>query len=143
MRYHFRIHKEKKGYWAESLEQGLGVTTQGDTLAELESNLHEALNLALNEPEDSKWIPPMPDESWQGKDVLSISVEPRLALATLVRVSRLKLGLTQRRAAEKMGIKHIRQYQLLESGKANPELGTLVKLKQTYPGLSLDAVVTA
>ena len=142
MRYHFRIHKEKKGYWAESLEQGLGVSTQGNTLAELETNLREALNLALNEPDDSKWVPPMPDESFQGKNVLSISVEPRIALATLIRISRLKQGLTQRRAADKMGIKHIRQYQLLESGNANPGLGTLVKLKKTYPELSLDAAAT-
>ena len=142
MQYHFRIHKGKKGYWAESLEKGLGVTTQGDTLAELEKNLREALNLALNEPDDSKWMPPMPDESLHGKNVLSISVEPRVALATLIRISRLKQGLTQRNAADKMGIKHIRQYQLLESGNANPELGTLVKLKKTYPELSLDAVAT-
>jgi predicted RNase H-like HicB family nuclease/DNA-binding XRE family transcriptional regulator len=141
MRYHFRIHKENNGYWAESLEKGLGVSTQGDTLEELEKNIREALNLALNEPDDSRWIPPMPDESWQGKDVLSIAVEPRLALATMVRVTRLKQGLSQRSVAEKMGIKHIRQYQLLESGEANPELATLVKLKRTFPKLSLDAVL--
>lgn len=139
MRYHFKVHKEKKGYWATNLEKGLGVTTQGKTMAELVRNLEEALDLALDEPADSKWIPPMPEKKWKGKGILEISVHPKIALATLVRLTRLQSGLTQREVAERMGIKTLSTYQKLESSKtANPEWTTLVKLKKVLPEFPLE-----
>ncbi|MCD6023809.1 MAG: hypothetical protein K0Q91_725 [Fibrobacteria bacterium] len=141
MQYHFRIHAEGGGFWARSLEKGLGITTQGDTLEELKSNLADALNLALNEPADSKWIPPMPGKFVKSRNILAVAVDPHVALATMIRVSRLRNGWPQRLAAERLGIKHLRQYQLLESGKSNPELATLVKIKRTFPKVSIDAVL--
>lgn len=139
MRYHFKIHKEKKGYWAESLEQGLGVTTQGKTLEELSQNLQEALNLALDEPADTKWFPPLPDPSCKGRNVIEIAVEPKIAIAVLVRLTRIRSGLTQREVAKRMGIKSLSTYQRLESSKtANPEWITLVRLKRVLPKFSLD-----
>lgn len=139
MRYHFRIHQEKKGYWAESIEKGLGVTTQGKTLEELAGNLKEALDLALDEPSDSKWIPPLPDAGIKGRNVLEVAVDPKIAMATLVRMTRLQTGMTQREVAEKMGIRTLSTYQKLESSKtANPEWTTLVRLKQVLPGFPLE-----
>lgn len=139
MRYHFRVHKDKKWLWAENLEKGLGVTTQGRTMSELIRNLQEALDLALDEPADSKWIPPMPEKKWKGKSVIEIAVDPKIAMATLVRLTRLQSGLTQREVAERMGIKTLSTYQKLETSKtANPEWTTLVRLKQVLPDFPLE-----
>jgi predicted RNase H-like HicB family nuclease len=44
MHYHFKIHKENNGYWAECCELE-GCVTQGDTLEELYKFCDEALNL--------------------------------------------------------------------------------------------------
>ena len=55
MNYHFKIYKEKTGYWAECLELP-GCKTQGDTIEELKLNAHEALSLYLDEPDNSKII---------------------------------------------------------------------------------------
>jgi antitoxin HicB len=140
MKYHFRIHRGEKYLWAQCVEGEW--PTQGETREELEFNMREALNGVLDEPEDSKWIPPMPDPTIKGRNIVEVEVDPQIALAMLVRVSRLKRGMTQREAAGKLGIRHVSQYQRLESGKtANPELGTLVKLKRLFPELSVDAVL--
>jgi predicted RNase H-like HicB family nuclease/DNA-binding XRE family transcriptional regulator len=139
MRYHFRINREKSGLWAHSLEKGLGVTTQGKTHQDLLTNLKEALDLALDEPSDSKWLPPLPDASIKGRNVVEVAVDPKIAMATLVRMMRLQSGLTQREVAERMGIKTLSTYQKLESSKtANPEWTTLVRLKQVLPMFPLD-----
>jgi len=74
MKYHFKIHKEKAGgYWARSLEKGLNVTTQGETLRELRRNMKEALHQALEE----SWIDP--DPSFKGKknvEEVSVRITP-------------------------------------------------------------------
>jgi predicted RNase H-like HicB family nuclease/DNA-binding XRE family transcriptional regulator len=140
MRYHFKVHKEKKGgYWAECLEKDMGVTTQGKTLEELNWMMQDALNLAMDEPMDSDWFPPLPDVSIKGRNVVEVTVDPKIAMATLVRMYRLQSGLTQREVAERMGIKTLSTYQKLESSKtANPEWTTLVRLKQVLPLFPLD-----
>ncbi|MEO6094424.1 MAG: helix-turn-helix domain-containing protein [Fibrobacteria bacterium] len=139
MRYHFKVHREKQGLWAHSLEKGLGVTTQGKTYENLLTNLKEALDLALDEPVDSKWLPPLPDAAIKGRNVIEVAVDPKIAMATLVRMMRLQSGLTQREVAERMGIKTLSTYQKLESSKtANPEWTTLVRLKQVLPMFPLD-----
>ncbi len=51
MRYHFKIHEEKNGFWAECLELP-GCVTQGNSKEELKKNMQEALNLYLEEEED-------------------------------------------------------------------------------------------
>lgn len=139
MRYHFRTHKEKKGYWAESVEKGLSVTSQGRTMDELVENLQEALDLALDEPSDSNWMPPLPDPKIKGRNIVEVAVDPKIAMATLVRMTRIQTGMTQREVAEKMGIRTLSTYQKLESSKtANPEWTTLVRLKRVLPGFPLE-----
>lgn len=141
MRYHFKVHKEKDGLWGESLEPGLNVNSEGATLSELLENLKDALDLALNEPESSEWVPPEPNPALKGRNVYEVSVSPAIALATKVRMFRLKEGWSQRQTGLKLGIKHVSQYQKLESGKTNPELHTLAKLKEIFPDLSIDEVL--
>ncbi len=142
MKYHFKIHKEKKGYWAEGVEISW-ANTQADTREELEKNMQEVLELCLEEPDDkSTFIPPMPDPSIKGRNIVEVSPDPQIALAAFIRKERIEAKWSQRKAADMLGIKHISQYQRLERGKtSNPEFGTLTKLKRVYPHFSVDAVL--
>lgn len=134
MNYHFKIHKDKTGFWAECLEIP-GCLTQGDNLKELQSNMHEALSLMLDEPEDSKTIFPLPSSNFKNsKSVWEISVEPNIAFAFLLRRSRLQNGLTQVQMKEKLNFKSLFSYQKLEMSKyANPTLKSLKRIKDALP----------
>lgn len=79
MKYHFKVHREGKGFWAECLELS-GCFTQGDSMDELYENMHEALNLYIEEPENSKKLAPLPDESIRlGRNVVEVAVDPSIA----------------------------------------------------------------
>ena len=141
MHYHFKIHKEPNGYWAQGIELP-GCQTQADTPDELTRNLQEALNLYLSEPEGSKLIFPLPKKQTPMRTIIRVSVDPRVAFACLLRRARLTRQMTQKQAAEKAGIKGLYSYQRLESGHtANPELDTLVKLKKAFPELKIDVAL--
>jgi antitoxin HicB len=141
MKYHFKIHKEKKGYWAECIELD-GCITQGEDRTHLDEMMAEALAAYLDESPDSKHIFPYPNPALKGRNIVEVAVDPHVAMAMTVRQTRLRNKLTQKQAAEKLGMKHVYQYQKLESGKsANPELGTLAKLKAVFPSFSVDAVL--
>ncbi|GHV05881.1 hypothetical protein AGMMS50229_09700 [Campylobacterota bacterium] len=114
MRYHFQIHKENGGFWAECCELE-GCATQGDTLEELAQNCHEALNLYLEEPSDSQTVIALPSDSQVDKrDVIEIGVEPEVALGVLLRHHRLSSNMTQKQAAKLLGMQNIYSYQRLE-----------------------------
>ncbi len=141
MKYHFKIHKASKGFWAECLELD-GCITQGEDREHLQLMMEDALSAYLFEPESSKHIFPMPDLTLKGRNIVTASVDAKTAMAMVLRQSRLQMKLTQRQVATKLGMKHIFQYQKLESGKtANPELATLAKLKLVFPNLSVDSVL--
>ena len=141
MKYHFTVHKEGKGYWAECIELE-GCQTQGDSMAQLHTNMEEALNLYLDEPPHSKTLFGLPKRVAKGKSIVEVPVEPKIAFAFLLRYLRLKHKLTQREVAQRLGFKSIFGYQKLEASKtANPEFATIVKLKKVFPELSLDDVV--
>ena len=138
MKYHFKVHQEKNLYWAEGLEIPW-ANTQAPTLEELRRNMREVLELCLEEPEDSDTVLPLPKRKFSGRNVVEVPVAPNIALAVMLRRERLLSKMSQRHAAEKLGIRHLSQYQRLESGKtANPELGTLAKLKRIFPKISVD-----
>lgn len=140
MKYHFRIHKEGTGYWGECLELK-GCVSQGRSLDDLKENLKEALDLYLDEPEDSHVIFPLPKKTVRGKSVIDVEVDPQIALAFLLRTERLRKKWTQRVTAQHLGIP-LYSYQKLESSKtANPEWKTLVKLRRTFPNLNLNWAV--
>lgn len=143
MKYHFKIHKEGTGYWAECLELE-GCRTQGKSRARLEENMAEVLNLFLSEPADSKVIFPLPRKSVRGSNIVAVAVEPKIAFAFYLKRARLKRGLTQKAVADRLGLKNLYSYQRLENAKtSNPELATIVQLRQVFPELSVDDVLAA
>jgi predicted RNase H-like HicB family nuclease/DNA-binding XRE family transcriptional regulator len=137
MKYHFKIHKEKAGFWAECLELN-GCVSQADTQEELYKNCEEALNLFLEEPSDSKIIFPLPDNSLDGKkNIINIQVEPEISLAVLLKNHRLNSNMTQKQVAEMLGMKNIYSYQRLEK-KSNPTLALINKIHTTFPEIELN-----
>lgn len=143
MKYHFKVHKEGKGFWAECIELA-GCMTQADTMKELKQNMQEALNLFIEEPEDSKKIAPFPNESLQPtKNILEISLDPQIAFAFMVRYYRIKHGFTQQEAAEKMGFDTLYSYQRLEAKRCNPSLKMISRIKSVFPDFSIDYALSS
>lgn len=141
MKYHFKYTKEGSIYWAKCVELD-ACFTQGKTLDELKKNMHEALNLHLDEPSNSKTNFHPPKKTVKGRNIVQISVEPKIAFALRLRLFRAARGLTQKETAKRLGFKNLFSYQRLESSKtANPELVTLAKIKALFPEFDLDEVV--
>lgn len=134
MFYHFKIHKEKKGYWAECIEIP-GCSTQGETLSELKLNAAEALNLTLDEPVDSKIVYPLPVAANKNKkNVMEVRVDPSIAFAFLMRRVRLQKGMTQQQMKKLLEFKTLFSYQKLEKSRyANPTLKSLDSIKLHLP----------
>lgn len=134
MFYHFKIHKEKKGYWAECMEIP-GCSTQGETLDELKLNASEALNLTLDEPVDSKIIYPLPVSANKTKrNTIEVRVDPSIAFAFLMRRVRLQKGFTQQQMKKLLEFKTLFSYQKLEKSRhANPTLKSLDSIKLHLP----------
>ena len=140
MRYHFKVHKEKEGFWAECIELP-GCVTQADTKEDLDLSMQEALNLYLEEVEDYEYLAPMPKTSIkEERNVVEVPVDPSVALAFSIRYQRIKQGLTQREAADLLGMKAIYSYQRLEK-RCNPTLDLIYKLVLLFPALSLDKIL--
>lgn len=138
MKYHFKIHKEGKGFWAQCIELA-GCVTQADTKDKLQKNMQEALNLFVSEPEDSKELAPLPDESLQPSgNIIEVFLDPQIAFAFMVRYYRIMHGLTQQQAAKKMGFETIYSYQRLEGKRCNPSLRIITKIKKAFPEFSID-----
>ncbi|MCL2480317.1 MAG: type II toxin-antitoxin system HicB family antitoxin [Spirochaetaceae bacterium] len=137
MTYHFKVYKENNGYWAECCELK-GCVTQADTLEELYSSCKEALNLYLEEPNDTKVVFPLPNENLDSKkNLIKIAVEPEIALAVLLRYYRSNSKMTQKQAAELLGMKNIYSYQRLEK-KSNPTLNIIKKIHTIFPEIKLE-----
>jgi predicted RNase H-like HicB family nuclease len=94
MKYHFKIHKEGNGFWANCLEL-LGCVTQADSMEELRKNMQEALNLYIDDPVDSKRLAALPDDTISlSRSVVEVPVDPSIAFAFMVRYNRIMEGLT-------------------------------------------------
>jgi predicted RNase H-like HicB family nuclease len=139
MKYHFKIHKEGSGYWAECIEIP-GCFTQGDSKEELMENMQDALNTIIYEPENSKELVPLPKEIKCTKNIVEVPVDPKIALGFAIRQQRVKQGLTQKQAAKRVGMENLYSYQRLER-KPNITLDLIVKILLVFPGLSLDKVL--
>lgn len=138
MKYHFKVHKEGKGYWAECMEL-VGCITESDSMEELQRNMQEALNLYVEEPEDAKELASLPDTSISiSRNIVEVALDPQIAFAFMVRYYRIKHGLTQQQAAKKMGFETIYSYQRLEDKRCNPTLKMLSKIKRAFPDFSID-----
>jgi antitoxin HicB len=140
MYYNFEVHKEITGFWAECIELH-GCASQGDSMEDLQKNLKEALNIYLGEPATSNQIFPLPKNIIKEKNVIQINVDPKTAFATLLRSIRLKLKLTQKDAAKRLGFKNIWSYQILETSKKNnPSLETISKIKKAFPDFDINSI---
>ena len=138
MVYHFRVYQEDDGYWAQGVELP-GCKTEADSMEELARNAEEALNLYLEEPEDSSISFPLPIES-HDRDVIAVPVDPQIALSVVLRNYRAQRHYTQQEVVQKLGMKNLYSYQRLER-RSNPNLATLRKLKRVFPDLSVDYVL--
>ena len=139
MNYHFSIHKEKSGFWAECVELE-GCHTQADTLDELEKACLEALNVYLEEPTSSSIAFPLPDESLEkDRKLLSIKVEPEIALAVLLRHHRKNKKLTQKQVSTMLGMKNVYSYQRLER-KSNPTLKIMKSIHTVFPDMKIEYI---
>ena len=97
MHYHFQIHEDGDGLWAECVELE-GCRTQADSpgcmgeqqaqLAtsreELEVNMREALELYLDEPVGTNLVHPQPASS-PPEECVKVPVSPEAALPILLR----------------------------------------------------------
>ncbi len=142
MKYHFKVHKEKSGFWAECLELD-GCQSEGKTLSQLAQNLKDALNLYLSEPENSKVVFPMPNKQLGAKrSILEINADPSVAAATLIRQLRINRHLTQHSMKDALGINNLSSYQRLEDPqRCNPELKTLANIKNRFPEFCLEELL--
>ena len=133
-----------KGKFEFPSEQGDEVTrVEADSMEELQKNMHEALNLYVEEPEDSKELAHLPDESIHAtRNIVEVALDPQIAFAFMVRYYRLKHGLTQQQAAKKMGFDTIYSYQRLEGKHCNPSLRIITKIKRAFPDFSVDYAVS-
>lgn len=140
MIYHFNVHKEENGFWAECVELP-GCMTQAETYEGLVEACKESLNLFLEEPKDSKVVFPLPNELL-GSDqkLLGVEVEPEIALAVLLRYHRFNSKLTQKQVAEMLGMKNIYSYQRLEK-RSNPTLTIIKKIHNIFPEINLEKIV--
>lgn len=142
MKYHFKVHKEGNGFWAQCLELE-GCVTQADTREELDKNMREALNVYIEEEADSKDLAAMPDNSIKpSKTIVEVFVEPQVAFTFLVRYWRIRHGLTQKEAAKKMGFDKLYSYQRLEARRCNPSLKIISMVKKVFPEFSVDSAIT-
>ena len=141
MKYHFKVHKDGKWFWAECLELD-GCVTQARSLSELNEMMREALNLYISEPDGSTKLANLPDDSIKtSKSVVEVPVDAEVAFSFLVRYHRIQQGMTQLQVAKKLGFENINGYQRLERKKCNPNLKTLSKIKGIFPDFSLDLAV--
>jgi len=142
MKYHFKVHKDGKYFWAQCIELE-GCITQAKNAEELFENMREALNLYIQEPEDSKELAALPNESIKKmKNIVEIALEPEIAFSFMVRYYRIKHGMTQSQAAKKMGFDTIYSYQRLEGKKCNPSLKIISKIKKVFPDFSIDYAIS-
>lgn len=140
MVYHFEIHKEEDGYFAECIELK-GCMTQGDTLDELKEMAEDALNCYLLEPIDSKFTPhPLPDPDLENSryshELLLVECSSQVALVTALRDYRFTHKLTQHQMREALGMKHRNSYVRLER-EGNPSMNMLDRIRKAFPDFPL------
>ena len=140
MTYHFNVHSEENGFWADCVEL-LGCSTQADTLENLQIECKQALDLYLEEPKDSKMIFPLPNETLDNDhSLMNIDVEPEIALAILLRHFRINSNITQKEMARKLGMKNLYSYQRLEK-RSNTTIAVIKKIHNVFPEIKLEKIV--
>lgn len=95
----------------------------------------------LEEPEDSQIEFNLPEKKYdKKKNTIQVPVYPEVAFGMMLRMYRLKHGMTQKQAAEKLGMKNVYSYQRLEK-KSNPTLSMLKKVTEVFPDMQLEMLL--
>lgn len=101
--------------------------------------MQEALNLYIEEPENSKKLASLPDDSIKAtRNIFEVLLDPSITFSFMVRYNRIHHGLTQQQAAEKLGFDNLYSYQRLENKKCNPTLKIIYQIKKAFPEFSVD-----
>ena len=118
-----------------------GCTTQGDAMKELRENMQEALNLYLEEPEDSDILPPLPNEkNRKVKNIEKVKVDPMIAISLLLKHYRIDKGKKQAEMKKLLNFNNIFMYQRLEHNRSDLRMSTLDRIKEAIPDFDLNAV---
>lgn len=108
-----------------------GCHTFGETREEAITMAEEALSAYLESIDLRKIKIPGPS-ALKGRCVVYISPDSKTAFAVWMKLKRMEKGLTQKKAAELLGIS-FQSYQKFENpGKANPTLTTLKKIESLF-----------
>jgi antitoxin HicB len=108
-----------------------GCLTYGETIEAAQEMAVEALSGYLESIDLRKLDIPTPSKL-KGKNIYYIAPEAKTAFAIWMKLTRIKKGLTQKKAAELLGI-NFQSYQKYENPKqANPTLTTLKKIEKVF-----------
>lgn len=140
MKYHFYYKTNNTGIWGTCCEIP-ELYAQADSLDDFKKNCEEALNLMLEEPVDSQVEFKLPEKKYDKKtNTIQVPVYPEVAFGMLLRMYRLKHNMTQKQAAERLGMKNVYSYQRLEK-KSNPTLSMLKKVTDIFPDIKIDLIL--
>ncbi|HPJ39130.1 MAG TPA: type II toxin-antitoxin system HicB family antitoxin [Spirochaetota bacterium] len=125
---HILFSKEDNCYTVEFPDLP-GCLTFGDDLQAAINNASEALSGYLESIDLRRISIPSPSKH-SGKDIYLIHPDRQVAFAVWLKLKRAEKGLSQKKAAELMGI-HFQSYQKFENPKtANPTLKTIERIEK-------------
>jgi antitoxin HicB len=108
-----------------------GCFSFGETLGEAKNNASEALSLYLEEARDPLWDIPEA-KARKNKNLYWVRPDSSVAIALIIRRTRIQMGLSQNQGARKLGIT-VQQLQKLETpGKSNPTVKTLSNISKAF-----------
>lgn len=108
-----------------------GCYTYGETLEEAKERAAEALTGYLESIDLRQMKIPLPSDI-KGKNIYHIAPESKTAFAIWMKLTRTRKGLTQKKAAELLGI-NFQAYQKYENPRrANPTLTTIRKIEKVF-----------
>lgn len=130
IKYKAKIQRDGEGY-SVVFPDLPGCFSYGSTLDDAKVNAVEALDLYLEEANDPRW--PLPKAiNYKGKSYFWVAPSPDVSVPLMIREARKKRKLSQRKAAELLGMK-LQTYQKLEYlKKSNPTAFTLLKIAEAF-----------
>lgn len=129
--YFAHIWKEDNKTYSVEFPDLPGCFSTGDTFDDAIKNASDALNAYLESCDSRKVSIPLP-KKYKKDDMYEIFPDVQTAFAITLKQEREKSGMTQKQAADKMGIKWSAYQRLENPKKTNPTLTTLEKLQKVF-----------
>jgi hypothetical protein len=83
LEYHFRVHLDPSGLWAECMElEGCIARSDKGTIEDLKLNSEDVLNTYLDKPQIDSLFP-LPYCNLDGEDIFKVPVKPYIAFAMM------------------------------------------------------------